>query len=52
MTYMSPKIITCEIQNKCVLIYFSIKWFAIMWNGGWMVNALVCCYEGEGFNSL
>jgi hypothetical protein len=42
----------CEIQNKCVWIFFSIKLFVIMWNTGWMVNALVYCYEGEGFNSL
>jgi hypothetical protein len=42
----------CEIQNKYVCIYLLIKLFFIMWNGGWMVNALVCYYESEGFNSL
>jgi len=42
----------CEIQNEYMYIIIFMTLFIIIWNGGWMIDALGCHLEGKGFNSF
>jgi len=40
----------CEIKNEPMFIIFVMTLLIIMWNDGWMVNALACHHGDKGFN--